>query len=172
MSYAIDQSLVYEPFLVRGMRKFDWGIIGTLYSNEGGEVSFKFGNQDLQNGSFEVGDIIEVVGKISTYNGALQVIGDCKKIEPTPEIAAKLMPISEVDAVAEYNSMMQCAMTIKNDELRAVTVGLLQEHHNTLLTMPAGMSMHHSTIGGWIEHTSGVLRGALARYCLCRKAES
>ena len=122
--------------------------------------------RDIKGPVFAVGDIVQVNGSIGEYNGAPQVIGTCMKVDPTPEIARSLVPVAPIDVDAEFAFMWDCANRIADCELRNITLHLLDAHKTTLLSTPAGMSMHHNYIGGWVEHTVGILRGALALYDL------
>ena len=162
MGYVKGANFEEKCFLVKGMREFSWGVIGTLTTSEEGDISFKFGNENIEGPRFKVGDIISVFGTIGEYNGNPQVIGSCHKVQVTKEILAKVVPVTPVDVQKEFAFLMDSAAAIRDPQLCPLTTGLLADYAEKLKTLPAGMAMHHSYLGGWVEHTAGILRAAIA----------
>ena len=50
---------------------------------------------------------------------------------------------------------------IKDPALAALTVELLEQHREVLLTLPAARRNHHALVGGWLEHVASVARNAV-----------
>lgn len=163
MSYQVGEKYVGHLFLVRSVRKFDWGVVGTLYEADNGDVAFKFGNEGLPiDDELSDGKIIKVNGYVSEYNGSPQVQGKCDTVDPTPDVLDCVLPTASIDVQAVWSDMLGRAHDIKNEHLRVITTCLLHTHAEQLRRLPGGRAMHHAYIGGWLEHTYGIMRMALA----------
>lgn len=162
MDYTIGTGFSQEHFLVKGIKKFDWGIVGTLTRTAEGDIAFKFARTDLVGPEFDVGSVLQVTGSIAEYNGDPQVVGRCMEVNPTEDVLRQIMPVAPIDVDLEFRFMLDEVAHMQTDSLRAITNKLLHDYERKLRAIPAGMTMHHSCIGGWVEHTSGILRSALA----------
>lgn len=52
-----------------------------------------------------------------------------------------------------FNSIVEYANEIEEDDLKAYVVGLLFEHEEAFKVAPAAKHMHHNYLGGLVEHT-------------------
>ena len=162
MGYVRGDDFDGKYFLVKAAREFTWGVIGTLTTSSEGDIAFKFGNEDIDGQRFSVGDIVAVSGIIGEYNGKPQVAGHCEKVQATPEVIRKVVPVSAIDVEAEFSFITETAAHLCDAELCAVTCRLLKRYEDKLKGLPAGIVMHHAFLGGWVEHTGGILRSAIA----------
>jgi 3'-5' exoribonuclease len=70
-------------------------------------------------------------------------------------------PSTAFDPQRLYEQLLATAKDeIQDQELRALTVGLLESHRETLLTLPAAVRNHHNFAGGYLEHVASVVRNA------------
>lgn len=161
MSYEVGMQVKDEFFLVKSVKEFSWGVIGTLTNNAEGDISFKFGNEKIA-GQIEVGTVICVDGVVAEYNGAPQVTGYADSVNLTEDILRKVVPVAPIDIDTEFAFLVDTVASVSDAELRNITSALLEEYVEKLSRMPAGKAMHHAYIGGWVEHTAGILRSALA----------
>jgi 3'-5' exoribonuclease len=70
-------------------------------------------------------------------------------------------PSSRFDPVEMFNDLVALAKEgIDEGPLRTLTVGLLEEHREMLLTWPAAQRNHHAFAGGYLEHVRNVSRHA------------
>lgn len=162
MKFNKGDSLDNQYFLVKVLREFDWGIVGSLSCRDCTDISFKFSREHIE-GAFEAGKVICVDGIVGEYNGQPQVTGSCTVVENPYDFALEqVVPTTTVNVEAEFIYMLNCVDSMSDKSLQAITSSLLAQYHRHLKKLPAGMSMHHCCVGGWIEHTVGILRSALA----------
>jgi len=74
---------------------------------------------------------------------------------------AMCLPQSRFDIAEMYQELLAIARAISDPGLHKLTVGLLETHHQALLTLPAATHNHHAFVGGWLEHVLSVTRTAL-----------
>ena len=68
-------------------------------------------------------------------------------------------PKSRFDAQQMFNELVVIAeREIADQELRALVLGILNEHHELLLWLPAAKRNHHAYIAGFLEHVLNVTR--------------
>ncbi len=88
----------------------------------------------------------------------------------------KIRPVGENDTADGFDPLMCLAQSrfaadtmfdeliaiaderIGNRSLRALVVGILREHRETLLTLPAATRNHHAYVGGFLEHVLSVTK--------------
>lgn len=75
---------------------------------------------------------------------------------------AMCLPRSRFDSAERFASLRQLLEAqIAHPALKQLLLALLDDHRETLLTLPAGRRLHHAFVGGFIEHTHSVVRNAL-----------
>ena len=68
-------------------------------------------------------------------------------------------PKSRFDAKQMFNELVAIAeKEIVDQELRALVLGILNEHHELLLWLPAAKRNHHAYLAGFLEHVLNVTR--------------
>lgn len=72
-------------------------------------------------------------------------------------------PRSRFDAQAMFDELRAIAgQRIADPSLQALVVGLLDEHREALLKLPAATRNHHCFVGGYLEHVLSVTRTVVA----------
>jgi 3'-5' exoribonuclease len=73
-----------------------------------------------------------------------------------------MQPKSRFDSGEMFDELLGIAKErIDDKKLRTLVVDILNEHRETLLTLPAARKNHHAYVGGWLEHTLSVTRTAV-----------
>lgn len=111
---------------------------------------------------FDVYDYVDIVGDVSSYNGALQVsIKRLRKAQEGEYNPADYLPTSRYDIETMYQELLKYVRSVKNPYL----LGLLEQFFTADEAMAkafrmssAAKSVHHGFVGGLLEHTLGVTR--------------
>lgn len=130
-----------------------------------GEINGKVWNMDGVNTDRIVdSDFIAVAFQVEEYNGNKQA--RINKIAPVKEGAvfdkSEIIPTSPEDPQALYNEITGTAQAFQNEELKRLVLAVYGERKDALMKTPAGKSVHHSYIGGLLQHTAGMMRTAKA----------
>lgn len=130
-----------------------------------GEINGKLWNMDGVNPDRIVdSDFIAVAFSVEEYNGNKQA--RINKIGPVKEGAvfdkSEIIPTSPEDPQTLYNEIRETAMSFNNEELKRLVLAIYDERKEQLLITPAAKSVHHSYIGGLLQHTAGMMRTAEA----------
>ncbi len=118
---------------------------------------------DLNNAGiedFKAGDFVLVNGDITTYNGSLQAkLVRVRKASEGEYDVAQYVPSSKRDIEEMYRELLALVKNVDNHYLRA----LLEEFFvrdadfiEKFKQMSAAKSVHHSYVGGLLEHTLSV----------------
>ena len=114
---------------------------------------------DLSSGidHFESMDYIHVDGDITSFQGALQLnIRRVRKAREGEYDPADYLPVSPYDNKAMYEKIVDYVNSVKNEKIRELLTGMFVEdtelvdefrHHS------AAKSVHHSFVGGLMQHT-------------------
>jgi 3'-5' exoribonuclease len=71
-------------------------------------------------------------------------------------------PASRYDAAAMFDDLMALAQThIAAAPLRQLVAGILNDHRDVLLALPAATHNHHACVAGWLEHVRSVTQTAV-----------
>ena len=138
------------------------------FRDAGREVSFPIWNDTswatVCRDQWTVGDFykLRALYRETNYGPQLEI----RKIRPvndddTAEGFAPSMcsPTSRFDPQAMFDEMVQIAKErIDNPQLSDFVVAMLENHQDTLLTLPAAKYNHHATLGGYLEHVLNVTR--------------
>jgi 3'-5' exoribonuclease len=72
------------------------------------------------------------------------------------------VPRTKFDPDKMFAELSKLAKTeIKGEKLAALTVELLVQNKEVLLTLPAARRNHHAFVGGWLEHVLSVTKNAI-----------
>ncbi len=109
---------------------------------------------------FDAMDYVDVVGEVSSYNGALQVsikrARRCREGEYDP---ALYLPVSSKDNDVMWKDLMKIATSVTNPYLRELLKSFFQDDREFVTAFrksSAAKSVHHSFVGGLLEHTLSV----------------
>jgi len=141
------------------------------FRDAGREVSFPVWNDsafsEACKNEWKVGACYKVRAVLSETKFGPQL--DIRKIRPvTPEDKAEgfdewsFLPRSKFDLAVMFAELVALAESqIVEPALRDLATGLLNEHKQTLLTLPAARRNHHAFVGGFLEHVLSVTRNAV-----------
>lgn len=164
MPYALG-STWKDYFLVNDIRHIATGnfYVGTISTIEHGPISFKTFLTDKIN----AGEAIWLRGRVEEYNDQPQM--QCFEMRPvtkeeisSSEIREKLVPTSPNNREWTMQQLFTAIQYIGHKWLREICDAIYREYRFVLKDLPAGIRMHHSYLGGWIDHTEGMLESAQA----------
>lgn len=110
---------------------------------------------------FEAMDYVEVVGEVASYQGQLQAsirrIRKCREGEYDP---ADYLPVTEKNRDEMWGELMSCFNKIKNRHLSLLLQKffLNPDFKARFMAHSAAKSVHHSFMGGLLEHTLSVVK--------------
>ena len=138
---------------------------GTIPARAWADAAQRYANQ------FDEGEFVFVEGRSETYRGNLQVIvSSIRRLSNHETEAGKmpefdpalLVPASDQDVDEMWSKLLELVKGIEPAPLRDLTSALLKQHESAFKEYPAAISKHHAYIGGLLEHTLEVARGAIA----------
>ena len=113
-------------------------------------------------GEYDTLDYIEVYGEVTSFNGALQVsvkrIRVCREGEYNP---ADYLPISSKDIETMYQELQGIIKSIQNTYLKQLLEAFFVKDENFIKALKkssAAKTVHHSFVGGLLEHTLSVTK--------------
>lgn len=113
-------------------------------------------------GEFENMDYIDIVGEVSRFNGALQVtIRRLRKADPGEYDPDDYQPKSRYSKESMYEYLLKVIALVEEPHYRRLLDYFFVENaetSNAFRYSSAAKSIHHSFIGGLLEHTIGVVR--------------
>ena len=106
-------------------------------------------------GTYRMGDIIKVRGRISQWQGAEQLTVDqIRKATAEDNVPMEsLVPSAPADSAAMFEELFDLAQDFSDADLKALTCHLLSKHKEMLLRYPAALKLHHAQRGGLLYHT-------------------
>ena len=122
-----------------------------------GRVSAKvWENASAVSERFQQGDVVEITGVAELYRDELQLRLD--NLRPVPPEEARphdFLPRSEKDLDALERQLAEVVKSVQNPHLHALLLDLFkdQDFRGRFVTAPAAKALHHSYIGGLLEHT-------------------
>ena len=112
-------------------------------------------------GDFDVLDYIYVVGSVNSFNGSLQ--GSIRQVRRAQEgeyIPADYLPVTTKNRKAMYMELMQYKNSVTDEYLLALLNCFFEnnEFMRRFYGHSAAKSIHHSFVGGLLEHTLSVVK--------------
>ena len=135
---------------------------GTLPARAWSDATHRYATQ------FDEGDFVHVEGRTETYRGSLQlIIKAIRRLESYEADGGKipgfdprlLVPATTQNVDEMWAALHGLAETIDPQQLRSLTLALLDANAEAFKESPAGTSVHHAYLGGLLEHTLEVSRG-------------
>lgn len=113
--------------------------------------------------AFEVGDFIQVKGKVQLFQGALQMIlTQLDRVDSNRVELADFLPQTDQDVGKLLERLRGILLKLKNPHLRALVECFLMDDAlmRGFCQAPAGVRNHHAYLGGLLEHVVGLLEAA------------
>ena len=112
-------------------------------------------------GEFEALDYVYVVGSVSSFNGSLQAsLRQVRKADEGEYIPADYLPVTTKNRKAMYMELVRFKDSVNDARLRALLDSFFGD--KAFMTVfyghSAAKSIHHSFVGGLLEHTLAVVR--------------
>lgn len=110
---------------------------------------------------FEKLDYLNVVGDVTSFQGALQLnIKRIRKAQPGEYDPKEYLPVSRYDTDQMYTDLMEIIQRIENPYLKQLTIGFFgnAKFEEAFKFHSAAKTMHHGFVGGLLQHTLGVAR--------------
>jgi len=117
---------------------------------------------------FSEGEFVYVQGRVETYRNKLQVIVESIHRLSTHEQESGQLPgfdpsllvsTSNRDNDEMWAELIELADTVEPEDLRQLTLNLLEKNKESFREHPAAVSNHHAYLGGLLEHTLEVAQG-------------
>jgi 3'-5' exoribonuclease len=112
---------------------------------------------------FEVGDFVQVKGKVQLFQGALQMIlNGLERIAPEMVDLADFLPHTTQDVGKLFERLRTHLRKLDHPHLRALADAFLMdaEFVRAFCKCPAGVRNHHAYVGGLLEHVVTLMDGA------------
>ena len=113
-------------------------------------------------GEFSAMDYIYIDADVTMFQGAFQLnIKRVRKADEDEYYPGDYLPVTSKDVNAMVRELGQYITTIKNEHLRKLAAGYFvndKEFLKTFCGHSAAKSVHHSFVGGLLEHTLSVVK--------------
>ncbi|HUM84874.1 MAG TPA: HD domain-containing protein [Lachnospiraceae bacterium] len=111
---------------------------------------------------FEILDYVYVMGTVNSFNGSLQAsLKQVRKAGEGEYIPADYVPVTKNNRKAMYSELLGFAGSVKNPYLSALLKSFFvddNEFVRSFSSHSAAKTVHHSFVGGLLEHTLSVTR--------------
>lgn len=109
----------------------------------------------------EKNSILDVRAQVTEYMGAKQLNIKSLKLNTERHIS-EFVPKNGLDISSIYKEAYACALNVKDDFLRNLTLGILEHLSHRWLKIPGAKGVHHAFVGGTLVHSLSVARIACA----------
>ncbi len=113
---------------------------------------------------FEALDYIYVAGTVSAFNGSLQAsLKQVRKADEGEYLPADYLPVTKKNTKVMYQELLSYAGSVKNPWFSKLLKAFFVEDKDFLVSFSkhsAAKTVHHSFVGGLLEHTVSVTRMA------------
>lgn len=109
----------------------------------------------------EKNTILDVHAQVTEYQGVKQL--NIKSLSKNTERhLSEFEPSSGVDIAEVYKEAYACTLNVKDDFLRNITLGILEELKALWYEVPGARGVHHAFVGGTLVHSLSVAKIACA----------
>ncbi len=118
-------------------------------------------NVEDARGRFEVYDFVEVRGTVLTFQGRQQVrLDSVRRVEGDDLNASDFLPATGADAERMLEQVRAIVASVEDEWVRKLLQAFLDDRDlmEKFSRAPAAKSIHHSTLGGLLEHTLSVMK--------------
>jgi len=156
-----ENDLVDSIFLVRekslGLTKSGNAYLRLIVVDRSGEMEGRiWTSADLLSGSFEKDDFVQVKGKAVSFQDHLQLnVTHIEKAEEEGIVLSDFFPMTEKDIDAMFLTLMEAGQQIKDPYLNQLLRLFWEDEPfvEKFKMAPASTRLHHTFIGGLLEHT-------------------
>ena len=159
-----------NPAVTKNGKNYD----NCILQDSSGQIDAKVWEPD-SNGidDFAAMDFVEITGDVSSFNGALQIsIKRARQVDASLVDTSLYFPVSDKDNDTMWNELMSFADSVNEPHLKALLDTFFRqdtEFVGVFRKSSAAKSIHHSFIGGLLEHTLGVVK-LCDMYCSYRSS--
>ena len=125
-----------------------------------GMLDAKIWEMTSEIGPFEEGNIVKIDGQVTSYQNELQVkITKLRKSREGEYEPMEFIPTSKRDIGEMYAKVVGLINSVKNPHIKTLLENIMVKNEaqaKTFQTHSAAMHMHHSYMGGLLEHTLSV----------------
>ena len=111
---------------------------------------------------FEVMDYVFITGDVNCFQGTLQMnIKRARRAQDSEYVAADYLPVSEKNIDAMFEELMDCMKQVEKPYLQKLIQMYFVENASFVDAFKkhsAAKTVHHSFVGGLLEHTLGVVK--------------
>ena len=110
------------------------------------------------------GEIVYVSGRVVLYNGTLQInVENMSRAGETDYDPADFLPVTVLDVDELYSYLLKRVEGLRNPYLRRLAEGFFHDpdFESVFKRAPAAKSIHHSYLGGLVEHTANCVKLAV-----------
>lgn len=136
-------------------------FLDMILADKDGQINAKIWdyNENVQ-GVFEINSIVKVRGSISVYNGDDQLkIDKIRKVIDSDNINIEdYVPSADYDGTVMFDELTSIIENFSDEDLKKLTLGLLNESKEKLLYFPAAFKLHHAIRSGLLMHTLSIVR--------------
>jgi len=136
--------------------------ISLILTDRTGRISGKIWNNVKElDKLFEKGDVVKVSGTVTLYKGLLQLrIDGLKKCREGEIDSRDFLPVTEKNRDVLFEKFLNIIKTVQNPYLKALLRNIFSSEKivNGMKNAPASVSIHHTYIGGLLEHTLNVVK--------------
>ena len=106
-----------------------------------------------------------IAGQTQPYQGEMQIIiQDIRSHEPTDRELKDLLPATEHDVDQMFSEVLGLLHSLQHPAIKLLADRYLEDGElmDRFCQAPAAMSLHHAYLGGLLEHTLSLMKGAEA----------
>ncbi len=132
-----------------------------MLCDKNGEISGKLWDySELVHGVYEAGDLVKIRGSVSQYNGNDQLrIDRIRKVNDNDGVdVSDFVPTAEYSGEMMLGQIMNVIASVKDEELKRLTLALVKDREKEILFWPAAFRLHHAMRGGLLYHTLSIIK--------------
>ena len=134
-----------------------------IFQDKTGTVDAKIWDPNSQGiGDFEAMDYVDIMAEVTSFQGAIQLnIKRARKVQEGEYNPADYLPVSEKDIPTMYQELLGFVRKVQEPHLRALLEALFVKDAvfaKEFQFHSAAKSVHHSFVGGLLEHTLSVVK--------------
>ncbi|MCK5114406.1 MAG: HD domain-containing protein [Phycisphaerae bacterium] len=160
---TVDQVFVVRSKELRTTKAGGLFISFELGDSSGGIPAKLWQASEAVFNGIEAEGFLQVKGRVEDYRGTLQLsIDSCRPYPKDKVNMSEFLPVSPYDIEEMWTETLEILHKIKNKHIKRLIKKFLEDQKlvAAIKRAPAAMQMHQNYIGGLLEHTLNVMRGA------------